>query len=163
MAQFRDPVCGILVETDTAIGPVIWHERTYYFCTDEHRQQFESSPERFAVEGEREGEARDASARPRARKGKGASARKGARSSARKDTRTTEPASREAEDSTDRADDQAAATDRAPDAAPAEPNVVRPYTKTDGFTAPRFGSAGSGGLEYEGPPFPLRDDDAEER
>jgi YHS domain-containing protein len=27
-----------------------------------------------------------------------------------------------------------------------------PHTTTKGMTAPKFGSAGSGGLEYEGPP-----------
>lgn len=31
------------------------------------------------------------------------------------------------------------------------PNREPPYT-TDGITAPKFGSAGSGGLEYEPPP-----------
>lgn len=102
MAQVRDPVCGVMVETAKAVGPVTYRERTYYFCTDEHRRQFEANPDRFARE---------------------------------------------------QSSDVAAS--REPEAEAREPE--RPYTKTDGMTAPRFGSAGSGGLEFEPPP-PARHD-----
>lgn len=42
--------------------------------------------------------------------------------------------------------------------APAAPaaGTDQPYTTKGGVTAPKFGSAGSGGLEYEGPAPPER-------
>ncbi|HEX7122551.1 MAG TPA: hypothetical protein VF178_09305 [Gemmatimonadaceae bacterium] len=102
MAQERDPVGGIMVETANAVGPVTYRERTYFFCTDEHRRLFEANPERFTRE---------------------------------------------------RSSDVAPSPE--PEAGGRESR--RPYTKTDGMTAPRFGSAGSGGLEFEPPP-PAGDD-----
>lgn len=125
MAQQRDPVCGVMVETTTAIGPVTYRERHYYFCSDEHRRQFETTPERFL---------RDSPAPPSASGDPEAEARPTADEGRETGVEAGEP----------------------------EPEVLepeRPYTRTDGMTAPRFGSAGSGGLEFE--PGPRRHDDPE--
>ena len=50
--------------------------------------------------------------------------------------------------------------ERVTPAADTKPERDEPrFTKSGGFVAPKFGSAGSGGLEYEGPPK-KRDDEA---
>ena len=42
-----DPVCGMTVNTDGAKSSV--HNGTvYYFCSAEHRDQFEANPERYS-------------------------------------------------------------------------------------------------------------------
>ena len=42
-----DPVCRMTVRTETAKSAV-YKGRVYYFCSAEHRDQFEASPERYA-------------------------------------------------------------------------------------------------------------------
>ena len=42
-----DPVCRMTVHTDTAKSAV-YKGRIYYFCSAEHRDQFEAAPERYA-------------------------------------------------------------------------------------------------------------------
>jgi YHS domain-containing protein len=83
MNQVQDPVCGMMVDPDSAVASATYESQQVYFCSDECRRMFEAEPERYAAEVER-----------------------------------NEP----------------------------------PYTVTKGMAAPKFGSAGSGGLEYEGPP-----------
>lgn len=82
MSKVKDPVCGMTIESATAAGGHVAHEREdVYFCSDTCRRTFEAEPERFVPERH-------------------------------------------------------------------EP----PYTVKDGLTAPKFGSAASGGLEHEGVP-----------
>lgn len=91
MEQVKDPVCGMMVERETAAGGrVIYEEQEVYFCSRQCRQNFEAEPERFPLERH-------------------------------------------------------------------EP----PYTVQGKFTAPKFGSAASGGLEHE--PGPERHDEPEHR
>jgi YHS domain-containing protein len=85
MNEFKDPVCGTMVDPETAAASVTYESQKVYFCSDQCRLAFEADPERFEVERH-------------------------------------------------------------------EP----PYTVSKGFVAPKFGSAGSGGLEYE--PSPERHD-----
>jgi Cu+-exporting ATPase len=83
MRQVKDPVCGMMIDPDTAAGRTTYESRDVYFCSDECRRSFESDPASYY--------------------------------------------------------DQLG---------PYEPS----HTTTKGMTAPKFGSAGSGGLEYEGSP-----------
>jgi Cu+-exporting ATPase len=83
MSQVKDPVCGMMIDTDTAAGSTTFESQEVYFCSDQCRRDFESDPGRYY----------------------------------------------------DRLESH-------------EP----PYTVTEGMAAPKFGSAGSGGLEYEGGP-----------
>jgi YHS domain-containing protein len=90
MPQVTDPVCGMSIDSVTAAGVSQYDGRTFYFCSEECKRQFDADPGRFA---ERVG----------------------------------------------------SMADRAESLERHEP----PYTNTDGFLAPKFGAAGSGGAEYE--------------
>lgn len=46
-AMATDPVCGMTVNTDTAKSS-IYNGTVYYFCSAEHRDQFEADPDRYA-------------------------------------------------------------------------------------------------------------------
>jgi Cu+-exporting ATPase len=81
MSQVKDPVCGMMIEAETAAGSTTYESQEVYFCSDHCRREFEASPARYYNHIERQ-----------------------------------EPA----------------------------------YTVTNGMAAPKFGSAGSGGLENEG-------------
>ncbi len=43
----RDPVCGMEVEESQAAGKSEYQGRPYYFCSEECKEQFDKSPERF--------------------------------------------------------------------------------------------------------------------
>lgn len=90
MAQVKDPVCGMMVDSDTAPARSAHQGRAYYFCSDQCLRQFESDRGRYV---------------------------------------------------------NAAVADSAPmdELEKHEP----PFTKAGGLIAPKFGAAGSGGLEYE--------------
>jgi P-type Cu+ transporter len=98
MSTERDPVCGMTVDSDTAVGPETEGGRNYYFCSETCRSRFHANPSAYL--------------------GSAASG---------------EPMRAERH----------------------EP----PHTTTGNFTAPKFGSAGSGGAEFE--PLPEAHDDAE--
>lgn len=98
MAQVKDPVCGMTVDTDSAAATSRFEGETYYFCSTTCARQFDADPRRYAEHG----------------------------GTVRASTTTDEPVG---------------------DA---------PHTTTGKFTAPKFGSAGSGGAEYE--PLPKDDD-----
>lgn len=105
MAQVKDPVCGMMVDSDTAAGSSSYRGKTYYFCSTTCQRQFDADPAQYAGRS-----ADDASP-----------------------SRPTEELERH------------------------EP----PYTKSGGMVAPKFGSAGSGGAEYER--LPEAHDDREAR
>lgn len=52
MAQVRDVVCGMMVDTDSAPARASYQGKTYYFCTPECRDQFESNPSRYTSRSE---------------------------------------------------------------------------------------------------------------
>lgn len=83
MSQFKDPVCGMMVDTESAAASMMYGSERVYFCSDQCRAAFQGDPARYAGELEKH-----------------------------------------------------------------EP----PFTVSKGFVAPKFGSAVSGGLEYELPP-----------
>ena len=85
MAQVKDPVCGIMVDSATAEWKSNYQGETYYFCAESCKQSFDADPAQYI-----------------GREGSGGAEQH-------------------------------------------EP----PFTQADGMTSPKFGSAGSGGAEYE--------------
>ena len=54
-----DPVCGMQVDPSDASGQSDYQGRTYYFCSDSCKSQFDSDPRQFTQErGESAGGAR---------------------------------------------------------------------------------------------------------
>lgn len=91
MATVKDPVCGMLVESESAIARAEMAGQDFYFCSSQCATTFEANPERYVSRPAEEAESADAS------------------------LERHEP----------------------------------PYTTRGFLTSPKFGSAGSGGLEYE--------------
>ena len=48
--QVKDPVCGMMIDDQTAKAKSDYQGKTYYFCVKEHKQIFDASPEKFAAE-----------------------------------------------------------------------------------------------------------------
>ena len=46
-AEVLDPVCGMTISTDDAVGHVEYQGRTYYFCSDSCVEQFRATPDAF--------------------------------------------------------------------------------------------------------------------
>lgn len=42
-----DPVCGMHIDPEGAPASFVWKEHTFYFCSDECMQEFQSDPERY--------------------------------------------------------------------------------------------------------------------
>jgi len=95
MTQVQDVVCGMMVDSDTAPARSTFEGKTFYFCTIECRDLFESNPARYTSRG------------------------------VIADSRSAD-------------DDDVELEKHEP-----------PFTKSGGIVAPKFGAAGSGGLEYE--------------
>lgn len=45
--KVRDPVCGMEVEKTTAAASIVHDGRTYHFCSEGCRQEFEREPEKY--------------------------------------------------------------------------------------------------------------------
>jgi Cu+-exporting ATPase len=103
MAQVKDPICGMVVDTESA-AYANFQGSLYYFCSSGCRNEFEGNPTRYASKGQ--------------------------------------PADTGSPES---------------DLEKHEP----PFTKKGPIVAPKFGSAGSGGLEFE--PGPERHKDSDNR
>ena len=88
MPSVIDPVCGMTIDSQTAVARTQYEGRTFYFCSEECKRQFDANPTRYAATAQA---------------------------------------------------DQPEQLERH------EP----PFTKSHGWVAPKFGSAGSGGAEYE--------------
>lgn len=48
MAQVKDVVCGMTIDTEKAAGQSQYEGRTFYFCSMECQRQFDARPERYA-------------------------------------------------------------------------------------------------------------------
>lgn len=46
--KVTDPVCGMTLPQEKAVAKVEYQGRTYYFCSEACRKQFEAEPERYA-------------------------------------------------------------------------------------------------------------------
>jgi YHS domain-containing protein len=91
MATVKDPVCGMLIESESAIARAEIAGQIFYFCSSECASAFEANPERYGSQTNEASESAD------------------------------EPLEKH------------------------EP----PFTTIGFLTSPKFGAAGSGGLEYE--------------
>lgn len=49
--KVTDPVCGMTFEETKAVATVEHRGRTYYFCAQACRKQFEADPDRYAAAG----------------------------------------------------------------------------------------------------------------
>ena len=52
MSQEKDPVCGMMIESETAADHSSFQGEEYYFCSDKCKQQFESDPGRYVSKSE---------------------------------------------------------------------------------------------------------------
>lgn len=43
----KDPVCGMMVEPDTAAAKADYKDKTYYFCSVDCKEEFEEDPESY--------------------------------------------------------------------------------------------------------------------
>lgn len=44
----KDPVCGMEIEEDDAVGTAEHEGRSYYFCSEDCKQEFEADPSAYA-------------------------------------------------------------------------------------------------------------------
>lgn len=47
-----DPVCGMVVHPENAIASVEYGGKTYYFCSEECKDEFNEDPEMYIAEEE---------------------------------------------------------------------------------------------------------------
>lgn len=46
--QLIDPVCGMRMNPEETPAYVTYQDRTFYFCSDTHKEEFLRDPERYA-------------------------------------------------------------------------------------------------------------------
>ena len=47
MAQVKDPVCGMTIDSNTAAGQSQYQGQTYYFCSTDCKQKFDARPSQY--------------------------------------------------------------------------------------------------------------------
>ncbi len=47
-----DPVCGMEVDPNAAAATSFYNGKTYYFCSEECKRDFEADPEQFTASAE---------------------------------------------------------------------------------------------------------------
>jgi len=47
MSQVKDPVCGMMIEPESAAGRTTYESEEVYFCSDQCRRDFEDDPARY--------------------------------------------------------------------------------------------------------------------
>lgn len=52
--QLIDPICGMHMDPEESPAYVTYGDRTFYFCSDTHRDEFLRDPERYAALARRE-------------------------------------------------------------------------------------------------------------
>lgn len=50
MAQVKDPVCGMQIDSDDAVASMEYEGTTYYFCSEDCKESFEEDPADYAEE-----------------------------------------------------------------------------------------------------------------
>jgi YHS domain-containing protein len=48
MARVKDPVCGMMIDSDSAAATSSFQGQTYYFCSADCKSSFDKDPARFA-------------------------------------------------------------------------------------------------------------------
>ncbi len=51
----KDPVCGMQVEESTAEDTATYQGKTYYFCSEDCKEQFEDNPQQYTEQTRRAG------------------------------------------------------------------------------------------------------------
>ncbi|MBE0478417.1 YHS domain-containing protein [Candidatus Aerophobetes bacterium] len=51
----KDPVCGMEVDEDEAVATSEYGDKTYYFCAEGCRKQFDENPEKYAEGSKKRG------------------------------------------------------------------------------------------------------------
>ncbi|MBI4501708.1 MAG: YHS domain-containing protein [Gemmatimonadetes bacterium] len=51
MAQVKDPVCGMMIDSDKAAAKSSYQEQTYYFCAESCKRTFDANPGKYAQAG----------------------------------------------------------------------------------------------------------------
>lgn len=51
MAQVKDPVCGMTIDSTKAAGQSVHQGTTYYFCSPACKKQFDGNPSKFVAGG----------------------------------------------------------------------------------------------------------------
>ena len=49
VAQFKDPVCGMVIDEGDAVGTSDYKGTRYYFCSDDCKIEFDESPQDYAA------------------------------------------------------------------------------------------------------------------
>ncbi len=52
MSQEKDPVCGMMIDSETAAGHSSFQGGEYYFCSADCKQKFDSDPARYVSKSE---------------------------------------------------------------------------------------------------------------
>ncbi len=45
--RIKDPVCGMEFDAEKAVAQTEHEEKTYYFCSEACKRQFDANPERY--------------------------------------------------------------------------------------------------------------------
>lgn len=45
--RIKDPVCSMEFDAERAVAHTEHEEKTYYFCSEECKRQFDANPERY--------------------------------------------------------------------------------------------------------------------
>ena len=48
--QVKDPVCGMMVDDQTAPARSTYQGKTYYFCGQDCKEQFDANPGKYTAE-----------------------------------------------------------------------------------------------------------------
>ena len=51
MAQVKDPVCGMMVDSDKAAAKSSYQGQTYYFCAEGCKRSFDANPTKYVKAG----------------------------------------------------------------------------------------------------------------
>ncbi len=49
LTKAKDPVCGMQVEASTAVASIIHEGKTFYFCSQDCKKEFETDRAKYAV------------------------------------------------------------------------------------------------------------------
>lgn len=50
MAKVQDPVCGMMIEPDSAAARATHKGETFYFCSEDCQREFQADPARYGLE-----------------------------------------------------------------------------------------------------------------
>ena len=48
MPTVKDPVCGMQIDSNTAVGSEEYEGRRYYFCSRAYLERFKANPQQYA-------------------------------------------------------------------------------------------------------------------